>query len=448
MQAIKSFLRKVLPKFVINARHFVLGWLAARKYGQPSNELYVIGVTGTSGKSSVVYMLRQVLEAAGHTVGSLSTIDFSIAGNDQLNDQKMTMLGLGKTQAYLREMVEAGCNIAIVETTSEGRLQHRHRFINYDMILLTNLYPEHIESHGGFHNYKQAKRDIFAHVMRQNQKHLDKLGLPHDETIAIVNANSEHAHEFLCYPFTRRAVFGRTDHDLVALGEYVPTYYVDSISQAAGGLRFSVNERVFSPQLYGEYQAVNLSAVIAIARELTVPWDVLMRSINDLHGIPGRVEFIPEAAKKDVTMIVDYAFEPVAIGALYDVVELLAPKRVIHVTGSTGGGRDVANRFAKGKLVGEKADIIIVTNEDPYDDDPMQIINHVADAAVDVGKEDGKTLFRILDRQEAINKAVDLAQAGDIILITGKGSEQKMCVAGGKMIFWDDRVAARNALEA
>lgn len=446
MQRIKIFLKKVLPKALINMRHFVYEWLAAKEHGFPSNELYIIGVTGTSGKSSVVYMLRHVLEAAGYKVGSLSTIDFYIAGEDQLNDQKMTMLGRGQTQAYLRKMVDAGCNIAIVETTSEGRLQHRHRFVQYDMMILTNLYPEHLEAHGGFQNYKQAKRDIFAHAMRQQQKPVANKNLPFDETIALVNGNSEHAHDFLCYPFTRRAVFGRDDHEHVLLGDHVHPYYAKGIKQAAGGLRFSVLERPFSPQLYGEYQAVNLSAVIAVARELHIPWEFIIRGVDSLPPIPGRVEFIPEAAKKGITAIVDYAFEPVAITALYSIVSLLSPKRIIHVTGSTGGGRDVANRFAKGKLVGKNADIMIVTNEDPYDDDPMEIINHVADAAVEVGKRDDVDLFRILNRQQAINKAVALSQPGDIVLVTGKGSEQRMCVANGEMIPWDDREAVRAAI--
>ena len=430
----------------INIRHFVYECLAAKEYQFPSNELYVIGVTGTSGKSSVVYMLRHVLEAAGFTVGSLSTIDFSIAGENQLNDQKMTMLGKGQTQAYLRKMVNAGCDIAIVETTSEGRLQHRHRFVNYDMMLLTNLYPEHLESHGGFENYKQAKRDIFSHTMRQKQKVLTNTKLPFDESIALVNGNSEYAHEFLCYPFTQRAVFGRTDHERVLLGDHVHTYYANNIVQAAGGLQFSVLSRQFTPRLYGEYQAVNLSAVIAVARELAVSWEVISQAVNDMPAIPGRVEFIPEAEKKGITVIVDYAFEPVALDGLYSVVKLLSPKRVIHVTGSAGGGRDIANRFAKGRLIGEKSDIMIVTNEDPYDDDPMKIINDVANSAVEVGKRDMVDLFRIQNRQQAINKAISLATSGDIVLVTGKGSEQRMCIAGGEMIPWDDREAVRLAI--
>lgn len=446
MQRIKLFLKKTLPKSLINARHYIYEWLAAKEHGFPSNELYVIGVTGTSGKSSVVYMLRHVLETAGYKVGSLSTIDFYIAGKDQLNDQKMTMLGRGQTQSYLRKMVDAGCDIAIVETTSEGRLQHRHRFVNYDMMLLTNLYPEHLEAHGGFEKYKQAKRDIFAHAMRQKQKPHSHKHLPFDETIALVNGNSEHAHEFLCYPFTRRAVFGRADHEHVLLGDHVHAYYAHDILQAAGGLRFTLLERQFSPALYGEYQAVNLSAVIAVARELSIPWEVITRAVDTVPPIPGRVEFIKDAEKKGITAIVDYAFEPVAIAALYSVVKLLYPKRIIHVTGSTGGGRDVANRFAKGKLIGAESDIMIVTNEDPYDDDPMEIINHVADAAVEVGKQDDVDLFRILNRQQAINKAVALAEPGDIVLVTGKGSEQRMCVAGGEMIPWDDRDAVRAAI--
>ena len=139
------FIKKIFPKSILNLRHLFFAWYGAWKYNQPSEDLIVIGITGTSGKSSTVYFMRKCLEALGYTVGSLSTIDFYIDGQDQLNNQKMTMLGKMQTQKYLRKMVKAGCDIAIVETTSEGAVQYRDRYICYDFMILTNLYTEHIE---------------------------------------------------------------------------------------------------------------------------------------------------------------------------------------------------------------------------------------------------------------------------------------------------------------
>ena len=152
---IMTAIRKLFPKPIRNLWHLLLAWFGAVKYRHPSEKILVIGITGTSGKSSTIFFLRQLLEDSGYKVGSLSTIDFYIAGESKLNDQKMTMLGRMQIQKYLRLMVDKGCQIAIVETTSEGAVQYRNRFINYDLMVLTNLYPEHIEAHGSFENYKR-----------------------------------------------------------------------------------------------------------------------------------------------------------------------------------------------------------------------------------------------------------------------------------------------------
>ena len=169
----KHLLKKLIPGKLLFLYHLILAYLAAVWFGHPSEKMIVVGVTGTSGKSSVIYFLRQILETAGYKVGALSTVEFCVAGKCVLNDKKMTMLGRMQTQKFLRDMVRAGCTIAIVETTSEGYLQYRHRFINYDIMALTNLYPEHIEAHGGFENYKAAKLGIFRHVAGGQNKMLN-----------------------------------------------------------------------------------------------------------------------------------------------------------------------------------------------------------------------------------------------------------------------------------
>jgi UDP-N-acetylmuramoyl-L-alanyl-D-glutamate--2,6-diaminopimelate ligase len=147
-------------------------------------------------------------------------------------------------------------------------------------------------------------------------------------------------------------------------------------------------------------------------------------------------------------VIVDYAFEPGAVAKLYEILELIPHGRIIHVLGSAGGGRDVARRPKLGELAGKRADIVIITNEDPYDDDPEIIIDQVALGAEKAGRKEGKDLYKILDRREAIKKALSLAQRGDAVLITGKGSEQAICVAQGEKITWDDRAVTRSLLKA
>jgi len=425
--SLKTITKKLIPKSVLNLRHLFYAWLGAFIYRHPSDKLLVIGVTGASGKSSVVYFLRQLLENAGYKTGALSTIEFCVSGECRLNDKKMTMLGKTFIQKYLRKMAKNNCDVAIIETTSEGAIQYRHQFINYDFILLTNLYPEHIESHGGFENYKQAKLDIFEYVSKCERKIIKNKKIA---KIAIVNNESEYKQEFLDFDFDKKITFGKGS-------KFSPA----NIRIGKDGLRFLLGEEEFFAPLYGEYNVSNIAGVAALARNLDIGWDEIKKAVSKLRNAPGRIEFIPEAEKLGFKVIVDYAFEPVATAELYKVVKLLEPKRIIHVFGATGGGRDKAKRAILGEFIGERADICVITDEDPYDDDPMEIIDEVAAAAAKVNKN----LFKIRDRGEAIKKAIDLAEEGDLILITGKGSEQAMAVKG-KLIPWDDRSVVRKAL--
>lgn len=433
-------IKKILPKKLYNLKHLFFAWYGAYLYKHPSEEIAVIGITGTSGKSSTAYFLRQILEFSGYRVGSLSTIDFYVAGECKLNDQKMTMLGRSQIQKYLREMVEKKCDIAIVETTSEGFVQYRHRCINYDMMILTNLYPEHIDSHGSFENYKAAKLGIFKYVSKSKRKKLanTKVAALRDgccekiEKSAVVNGTSEYVEEFLQYNFERKYTFA---DDL------------KNISSDADGLHFEINEKKFDAPLYGEHNVFNIAAALSVAYALGISFENARDAVKNLKGPEGRLETIPEAEQYAFQVLVDYAFEPVAMQKLYAVVEKIQPKRVIHVFGSTGGGRDKARRFTLGEYIGSRADICIVTDEDPYDDEPIEIINDVAGAVEKTGKIEGENFFKILDRKEAIEKAVALAKPGDLILVTGKGSEQKMVVKNGVMIPWDDRKIVRDAIE-
>lgn len=444
-------IKKLIPKKLKNSLHFFYAWYGAFKYKHPSEEMTVIGITGTTGKSSISFILRQVLEAAGHTVGSLSTIDFYIAGEQKMNDRKMTMLGKMDNQKYLREMVDKKCDIAIVETTSEGRLQHRHRFINYDMMVLTNLYPEHIESHGSFENYKQAKLDIFDYVSKCKIKRLKDLKI---NKSAIVNLDCEYYKEFLDFNFEKKHLFSTEPSEKSILQSYNLLISSKNIKTTSSGLSFELDNHKLQAPLFGKHNVENLTCVYTIAKSLGIADEIIKKAFENLKPIPGRIEFIKETlsassgqAEKGFQVIVDYAFEPKAIKALYGVVELLKPKRVIHVFGSTGGGRDIERRFSVGEFVGKNSDVCIVTDEDPYDDNPEEIINDVASAVEKTGKVLDKDLFKILDRGDAIKKAVEIAKKGDLILVTGKGSEQAMCVSGGKIIPWDDREEVRRYLD-
>jgi len=408
---IKKFIPKLLKKFY----HFALAKLAAFVYGYPSRKLIVVGITGTGGKSSTVYLLARLLEAAGWKVGATSTVFFKIGEWEKLNDKKMTMLGRFQTQKMLRQMVRTGCKAAIIETTSQGIEQFRHLDIDYNTVVLTNLYPEHIEAHGGFENYKRAKGKLFA---------------THPKT-SIVNADDANAEYFLNFPAENKIKFNLADLRDLKLDEQ--------------GIYFVWNNARFDLPLLGKFNAYNALCVLTIAKSLGLSIEEIQKAAPAMQNIPGRLEFIDEGQLFKI--IVDYAYEPKAMAGLYETIKMIPHQKVIHVLGSTGGGRDKARRPILGQIVGKQADYAIITNEDPYDENPQEIIDQVTKGALLAGKKKGENLWRILDRREAIGKAISLAVAGDLILITGKGAEQAICVANEKKIPWDDRHVARELLK-
>ncbi|MBI2475365.1 UDP-N-acetylmuramoyl-L-alanyl-D-glutamate--2,6-diaminopimelate ligase [Candidatus Uhrbacteria bacterium] len=433
---IKSVVRRFVPKPLISAYHFVFAHISTFIYRHPSKQLTVIGVTGTNGKSTTVQFIGRILEHLGERVGWTTTVGFKIAEREWVNDKKMTMLGRFQTQKMLRQMVKAGCRYAVIETSSQGIAQYRHVGIRYDVAVFTNLTPEHLESHGGFEAYKQAKGKLFENVERAK----------------VVNLMDEHAEYFLSFQSGESWGFGYEEEGLKGqkglIGEKKPvrTIWAEHVLFEKTGTKFEIHGLKFYFKPIGRFYFENVLAAITTCRVLGLSLEQIQDAVERLEPIPGRLEVIDEG--QPFSVIVDYAPEPASLSASYEALKLIGYNRFIHVLGSTGGGRDVARRAILGQMSATNADIMIVTNEDPYDDDPMEIINNIADAAVKVGKQENINLFRILDREEAINKAIAVAQPGDLVLLTGKGNEPVMAVAGGKKIPWDDRVAARKALHS
>jgi UDP-N-acetylmuramoyl-L-alanyl-D-glutamate--2,6-diaminopimelate ligase len=433
MAACIRILRKMLPKGFFGLYHRALAWLAAFAYRHPSRDLIVIGVTGTNGKTSTCYFIAKAFEAQGAKTGMTSTALFKVADNEWMNDTKMTMLGRFRLQKLLREMVDAGCAYAVIETSSQGILQHRHKEIAYDACVFTNLTPEHVEAHGGFENYKKAKIELFRHTASLPPKSIDGKAVPR---VNVVNADDEHAKDFMIKGFDRTVTYG--------FGESaeVRAIHVEATKDAVA---FTLGETRFTIHTPGRVMAANALAAVATAEAFGVSRGAIAERLDAVKGMPGRYEFIDEGQPWSV--IVDYAYEPKALEALFDFTDTIKENgRIIHVTGSCGGGRDVARREVIGRLSATRAQVTIATNEDPYDDDPRAIIDDVADGAAKAGGKEGETLYRINERGDAIRKAMELAQKGDVVLITGKGSEPVMAVAGGKKIPWDDREEARKAI--
>lgn len=440
----KQQIKKLVPKGLLDQYHKSLAIGSKVVYGNPSDKMVVVGVTGTNGKSTTVMMITKILEEAGLTVGATSTAMFKVADREWLNDKKMTMLGRSELQKLLNDMVKAGCTYAVIETSSEGIAQHRHLGINYDLAVFTNLTSEHIEAHGSFENYKSAKELLFAKLKSDKKKIINDKRI---EKIIIANTDDEHVKDFIKYWADGKYGFGikgrSKDGDLRAKVE------ADNIKLVKTGASFDIYDITINLKLLGEFNVYNALAAIAVAQSQGIDIEVCKSALEKIESIPGRMEFIDEG--QDFKVLVDYAPEPESLRQLYKniashhVVE--RGGKIIHVLGSCGGGRDRDRRPVLGRLAASHADFVVVTNEDPYDDDPMEIINEVAIGSQDGGKELDKNLFKILDRREAIKKAIDLASSGDLVILTGKGCEQAMVVGGGKKIPWDERKVVREMLK-
>lgn len=449
--------------------HYILAWLAALAYGFPSRKMVVIGVTGTAGKTSTCYLITKMLQAAGHKTGLSSTTIFSDGEKEWLNDKKMTMPGRFYIQRLLRTMVKKNCCYVVVETTSEGIKQFRHRFINYDVVLFTGLYPEHLEAHGSFEKYQAAKGRLFAHLKKGSTKYvndsrcvvrprreLEKLNHRRVFKTIIVNGDDAQSDYFLNFWSEAKLVYSfdpaatEDSWSKRLSGEAVVKDFLvvkgGEVAANAMGTELVINGQKINLKLLGRFNASNALAAATVGLNQLLSLSEIKSGLEQVAGLAGKLELV--RAGQNFTVIVDYSFEPQAVAKLYETIALLPHNKIIHLLGSTGGGRDKARRPILGRLAAEHADIVIVTNEDPYDEDPASIINQVAAGAEMAGKIINQDLFKILDRREAIKKALELAEKDDLVLLTGKGAEQAICLANGQKMPWDEREVARQEIVA
>jgi UDP-N-acetylmuramoyl-L-alanyl-D-glutamate--2,6-diaminopimelate ligase len=435
---IKSLIKKLIPKNLVNQYHKLWAILANYVYGFPSKGLIVIGVTGTNGKSTTCNLIGRVLEATGEKVGFMTTANFKIADKEWINATHMTMQGRTKLQKMLREMVKAGCKYAVVETSSEGIMQNRNWGINYDVAVFTNLTPEHIEAHGSFENYKKAKQTLFASLSKFPKK---KIGGQEIEKALVVNLDDEHWQDFYKYSADKKYGYGIEFNRQLAQTKLV---LAGDIKLAVNGTEFVVSGVGFKTKLVGRFNVYNSLAAICVGLHFGLSINQCQNALAQVIGIPGRMEVIDEG--QNFAVLVDYAHDPVAFGILFETIKMFPKNRIIHVFGSAGGVRDHAKRPILGKISAQNADITIVTDEDSYDEPTEKILNEIAAGAISGGKTEKVDLIKEPDRRLAIKKACLMAQEGDLVLITGKGTEQSI-KTGGKIMPWDDRKVTREVLK-
>ncbi len=420
---LKNTIKKIAPSFLLDRYHLGLAFLAALAYGFPSKKLKVIGVTGTSGKSTVLEMVASIFEAAGHKISTLSSIKFRLGDQEEMNKTRMTLPGRFFIQRFLRRAVTAGCKEVILEITSEGIKQSRHRFIDFKAVALTNLSPEHIESHGGFENYKKAKQQLFKGC----------------KEIHIINSDDGESQSFLNFPARIKYFYGLRKDPINSEHKYIRAV---EIKTNDNGASFKVGQVQFSLGILGEFNVYNALAAIGIAMSQGISLEICQLGLERFKGVPGRMEKVINMPFK---VFVDYAITPNALEKAYQTLTRnykTDANNLICVLGSCGGGRDKWKRPVLGEIASRYCDRIILTNEDPYDEDPNEILTMIKEGVFKTDF-DKNNFYEIIDRRRAIKKGLELAGPDDIFIITGKGCEPSMCLAGGRQIVWDDRQIVR-----
>jgi len=425
----KRYLSKLLPQKTKNRFHKLqAGWFNFIS-GQPSKKIKLIGVTGTKGKTTICNLIAAIFDAAGEKCAMETTINTKIAETTTMHTEKsrwVTTPPAAVINKFLKKATKAECKYAILEVTSQAIDQYRVRGLNFDILVFSNLSHDHLDYHGTKENYLAAKLKVFK---------------DNPDATAIINIDDPAAPTFLeaknkhQIPYSVKKPTGRS---LVAR-KILPNP-TGSIFTAV----FAGNQTTIDLQIPGMFNVSNALAAIAVGVACGIEMEKIKYGLEEVAGIPGRMERIKVSPKQDFEVIVDYAHNPDSLKNVYETIRDALSKRggrIIAVLGATGR-RDKTKRPIMGALAGRFADAVFVTNEDPYDEDPMEIIDAVA-AGILRGKK-GKwrlntNYWKILDRHEAISKAIKMAGHGDIVMITGKGAEEVMAIGENKFEPFSDR---------
>lgn len=412
--------KKIIPAFLRRpfapAYHFILAFLGAVRHGFPSRRLTVIGVTGTNGKSTVVHLLHELFYSSGFRVGSISSLRFKINDSAEENRIKMTMPGRFRVQKFLSDARRAGCRFVILEVTSEGIKQFRHRFIRFHSAVLTNITPEHLEAHGGFEQYRNAKAELFRALAPSG--------------FAILNKEDASADAIREQTEAEVVWYSHTAIELKRLGHPVRVLGIERER-----VRFTIDETLFDIPLGGDFNLMNSLAAVAMAWACGISLGAAALRLRSIAPIAGRMEYIK---REPFAVAVDYAHTPDALEKVYSTLG----KNLISVLGSAGGGRDKWKRRELGRIAARSCKEVIITSEDPDDEDPQAIADEIL-----AGIPDGTpaAIKVIIDRREAIRTALQDARPGDTVIITGMGAQPWFIEKRGK-IPWDERAIVREEL--
>lgn len=412
------YIKKLFPQTLKNIYHLAQAFLANAFFGFPARKLKVIGITGTDGKTTTTQMVAKVLEESGKRVAMASTINFSLAGQEEKNLSHFTTLSAFAVQRFIRRAVRKNCEYLVLETSSHSLDQYRVWGIDFRIAVITNVTREHLDYHKTMENYRKAKARLFEKAR-----------------IAIVNADMDQAEEFLRFGNEEKITYGiKNSADIKA----------EKIELSAVGSKFTVKGVDFSLSLPGGFNVENALAAISVGTAEGVGLNECAKALANIRCVPGRMESIPN--EKGLNIIVDFALTPDALKKLYGFLASAKAEdgnKIIAVFGSCGE-RDRGKRPLMGGVVSKYADYIVLTNDEPYHEDPDRIIEEIAAGITD--KVEGAQYWKIADRRQAIAKALSLAKTEDIVVVTGMGNFETM-VVGDEKIPWNDKVVIEEELK-
>lgn len=410
---------KDITVFRVKSTRYAMGMICAAFYGNPSDKLTVIGVTGTKGKTTITYMIKSMLESAGHKTGLIGTIE-SIVG-DQITPASNTTPESLIMQKTLREMVDAGLDSVVMEVSSQGLMLDRVAGISFDYGIFTNLSEDHIgpNEHKDFKEYLGWKAKLFTLCRK-----------------GIFNIDDEHYEEILKGHTCEVVTFGMKDGADYQAKEW-------ELFKEAGclGITYQLDGKYkeqVTVSLPGEFSVHNSLAAIAVAKEMGVDMETILKILTEIH-VKGRVELIP--ISDSFTILIDYAHNAVSLESILTTLKAYHPKRLVSLFGC-GGNRSKVRRYEMGEVSGRLSDFTIITSDNPRDEEPQAIIE---DIKTGMAKTDGE-FIEIADRKEAVRYAIMNARQGDVIVLAGKGHEDYQEIKG-KKYHMDERDLIKEVLE-
>jgi UDP-N-acetylmuramoyl-L-alanyl-D-glutamate--2,6-diaminopimelate ligase len=436
----KRFISKLVSQKAKNELHKLEARAAIIKNGSPAKKIKVIGVTGTKGKTTTCNMIAAVLDANGIKNAMETTINTKIGKevvNHTTKSRWVTTPPAPVIQSFLKKAVKAGCEYAVLETSSQAIDQNRIFGIKYDTVVFTNLTQEHLEYHKTKENYLNAKLKLFK---------------DNPQAKFVINADDPNWNKFHSLPSSEKFLYsvkkpvdhGATARKILTSPEGVTFTIVHDEGQVTAELN-----------LPGIFNVQNALAAFSVGLALNLDPEKIKAGLEGITLVAGRMEQIRVSKKQDFTVIVDYAHNPDSLKNVYETVQdgmKNTGGRLIAVLGATGR-RDKTKRPIMGALAGHYADLVIFTNEDPYDEDPTAIMEETAEGIHRGGTEKhqwrlNRNYWKVLDRTQAIHKAIKEAKKNDVVLITGKGAEEVMAVGENKFIPFSDREIAKSELRA